>query len=107
MCARPPSSNEPANQVNELSNYEGEAYEGLVSMEYVGHCYPHKLGVTKEMMSRGPQVEDIVCREPDEQAEPLLTPYITMIYSSNVHHISLAYGGQQVLLHEVTSLVSW
>jgi hypothetical protein len=33
MCAGPPSSDEPADQVNELSNDKGEASEGLLSVE--------------------------------------------------------------------------
>jgi hypothetical protein len=28
-------------------------------------CYPPFLGITKEMMSRGPQVADMECREMD------------------------------------------
>jgi hypothetical protein len=28
-------------------------------------CYPHFLGITKEMMSRGPQVADMEYRETD------------------------------------------
>jgi hypothetical protein len=29
------------------------------------YCYPHFLGITKEMMSRGPQVADMEYRETD------------------------------------------
>jgi len=38
---------------------------------------PPKLGVTKEMMFRGPQVEDMEHQEPNEQTEPLLLQHIT------------------------------
>jgi hypothetical protein len=37
MCVGPPSSDEPVDQVNELSNDKGEASEGLFSMENVDH----------------------------------------------------------------------
>jgi hypothetical protein len=37
MCSRPPSSSEHADQVYELSNDEGEASEGLLSVENAGH----------------------------------------------------------------------
>jgi hypothetical protein len=35
-------------------------------------CYPPFLGITKEMMSRGPQVADMEYREADEQAGPFI-----------------------------------
>jgi hypothetical protein len=41
-------------------------------------CYPPFLGITKEMMSRGPQVADMEYRETDQQEEPHITPPITM-----------------------------
>jgi hypothetical protein len=37
MCVGPPSSDEHVDQVNELSNDEEEASEGLLSVENVGH----------------------------------------------------------------------
>jgi hypothetical protein len=30
-------------------------------------CYPSCLGVTKDIMSRGLQIEDMECREPADQ----------------------------------------
>jgi hypothetical protein len=41
-------------------------------------CYPPFLGVTKEIMSRGPQVADMEYRERYQQAEPHITLLITM-----------------------------
>jgi hypothetical protein len=44
----------------------------------VAECYPPFLGVTKEMISQGPQVADMEYRETYQQAEPHITPLITM-----------------------------
>jgi hypothetical protein len=37
MCVGSPSSDEYVDQVNELRNDEKEAFEGMLSMENVGH----------------------------------------------------------------------
>ena len=66
------------------------------------------LGITKEIMSRGPQVLDMECREPDDlsmvpEGPSFLqcSPHIT---SSSIHHTGLVLKWQWVLLHEVISL---
>jgi hypothetical protein len=71
-------------------------------------CYPPFLGITNEMMSQGPQVASMENREADEQAGAPTIPHITirsMVAASTTPN--LAHRGQQVLLHEVTSPVSW
>jgi hypothetical protein len=66
------------------------------------------LGITKEMMSQGPQVADMEYREADEQAGAPIIPHITIQSMATTSTTpSLAHRGQQVLLHEVTSPVSW
>jgi hypothetical protein len=40
--------------------------------------YPTFLGVTKEMMPRGPQVADIEYREADEKMEAPILPHVTI-----------------------------
>jgi hypothetical protein len=40
------------------------ACDKLYDINQYGTCYPLRLGVTKEIMSRGPQVADMECREP-------------------------------------------
>jgi hypothetical protein len=45
MCVGPPSSSEHVDQVNELRNDEGEAYEGLI----YGECWSSSLGPLSAM----------------------------------------------------------
>jgi hypothetical protein len=67
---------------------------------YDEHMYPSWsqmlspiLGITKEIMSRGPQAVDMEFREPDELRVALEGPYfiqfIPPISSSSVHPISV------------------
>jgi hypothetical protein len=64
------------------------------------------LGITKEIMSRDPQVLDGECREMDDLSLALEGPsFIWCILSINIsiHPISLVLKWQWVLLHEVMS----
>jgi hypothetical protein len=47
------------------------------------HVTPN-LGVTKEIMSRGPQVVDMECREPDGQSIALEGPFFSLMHPT--HH---------------------
>ena len=82
-------------------NHQGEARQKAL-------LYPI-LGITKEIMSRGPQVLDMEYQEP-YWLEPspggpiLLLQRLHHVNSSSIHPIDLVLKQQGVLLHEVMSL---
>jgi hypothetical protein len=58
-------------------------------------CYPYFIGITKEMMSRGPQVADMEYRETASPAvstctnRDLLHHHKSQVHHEDIHHISL------------------
>jgi hypothetical protein len=57
---------------------------------YIYILLPLKIGVTKEIISRGPQVADMECRELDWPAEPT-GPLFFMSASSFITNINIHY----------------
>jgi hypothetical protein len=72
-------------------------------------CYPPLLGITKEIMSRGPQVLDMEYREPDRLEHgpggPIFSSFqrLHFVSSNNIHHLGLVLYQRWFLLHEVMS----
>jgi hypothetical protein len=72
-------------------------------------CYPPLLGITKEIMSRGPQVLDMEYREPNPldhgPRRPIFSSFqcLHFVSSNNIHHLSLVLYRKWFLLHEVMS----
>jgi hypothetical protein len=59
-------------------------------------CYPPLLGITKEIMSRGPQVLDMEYREPDRLEHgpggPIFSPFQCLHFVSSKQHPSPRLG---------------
>jgi hypothetical protein len=58
-------------------------------------CYPPFLGITKEMMSQGPQVADMECRGIDRLMMSTYTDgdplhhHTSLVHHDGIHHITL------------------
>jgi hypothetical protein len=72
-------------------------------------CYPPLLGITKEIMSRGPQVLDMEYQEPDRLEHgpggPIFSSFqcLHFVSNNNIHHLDLVLHQRWSLLHEVMS----
>jgi hypothetical protein len=72
-------------------------------------CYPPLLEITKEIMSRGPQVIDMEYRDPNRLEHgpggPIFSSFqcLHFVNNNNIHHLSLVLYRRWFLLHEVMS----
>ena len=73
-------------------------------------CYPPLLGITKEIMSQGPQILDMEYGEPDRldhgPGRPIFSSFqrLHFVSSNKIHHLSLVLYQRWFFLHEVMSL---